>query len=247
MCLINHHFPALTDDEKVLKLQRLLATQKPKAEVKQDTTLKALRLMENEDDNKMFSGLRDKLEDMEREKTIAERFSSGSGREKKQFATPDCLKDLRPDVTSGTNTSGYAAVLTWQMTTQCYQGYYPNEFDEEEAGTRRKRFTSTSRKYNTDDIEEKAKALWVVVSFLWREHTKQGGSDIDKPTRQDVMEAIIQADDDLKNGKCQMHNEGVDVTTLATLKAESMPVPVSETKTKRSSQPSKAPQPGPYA
>ena len=202
--------------------------------------------METEDDNKMFSGLRDRLEDTEREreKTIAERFSSG--KEKKQFATPDCLKDLRPDVTSGTNTSGYAAVLTWQMSTQSYQGYYPNDFDDEEAGSRRRRFTSTSRKYNTEDIEDKTKALWPVVSFLWREHVGQGGSDIDKPTRKDVMEAIIQADDDLKTGKCQMHNEDVDVTTLAkvALKAESMPsVAVAALPSKAA--PKAAPRPGP--
>ena len=221
MCLINHSFPAIADDEKVVTLQRLLPTQKKKSEVKEETALKALRMLESEEDGKMFSTLRDRLEDTGRDKAVFERF--GSAKEKKQFATPDCLKQLRPDVTTSNNTSGFGAVLTWQVSTHNFQGYYPVELDPDDVGTRRKRFTSTSRKYNSDTLDDMVKALQQVVNFLWREHIHQGGSDIDKPTKDEVCAAMAQAEQELKEGKCTLYNvDDVDVQYLANLKAESV-------------------------
>lgn len=137
MCLITHTLPALVDDEKVVILQRLLSTQKQKVDIKNSTALKALRLLDTEDDGKMFSTLRDRLEDAERERTVIERF--GSAKERKQFATPDVLKNPRPDVSTSSNTSGFGAVLVWQCSMQSFQAYYPVEIgDEEDAGTRKK-------------------------------------------------------------------------------------------------------------
>ena len=228
MALINHTFPALEDQDKIVMLQRLLETQKPNAGIKEDTALKALHLLDNEDDSKMFASLRDRLEDSEREKMVIERFG-GSGKDAKKYATPECLKQLRPDVSQGDNTSGYGAVLTWQMSTNSFQGYYPTDLEEHEAIGRRKRFTSTSRKYQGDDLEDKMKALWQVVSFLWREHVRQGGSDDDKPSREDVMEAMATAEKEFEEGKCVLKNvEDMDIFQLANLKSEAMPADVAK-------------------
>ena len=225
MRLIRECCPALTDDDKILALQRLLATTSAHAEVKQETALKALRLLDNEDDGQMFSNLRDKLEDVEIEKTVIERFGP-EARASKHFVTPQCLKDLRPDTALSGNSSNYSAVLVWQISAQSFQGYYPNDLDEEDMDTasnkRRQRFMSCSRKYVADTLEEKFKALNAVVNFLWREHAKQGGSNHGKPSKDDLESALLKADQDFKDGKCSVFSD-LDVERMANLKAEDAP------------------------
>ncbi len=219
MHLIRECCPALTDDEKIMALQRLMSTTNARAEIASDTALKALRLLDHEDDRQMFSNLRDRLEDVEIEKHVVERF--GAGRASKQFATPQCLKDLRPDTSLSSNSSNYSAVLVWQISAQAFQGYYPNELgeDEEFAGKRRQKFMSCSRKYVGETVEEKFKALQQVVAFLWREHLKQGGSDTSKPSKDAIFDALLQADADLQSGACSLFDQ-FDLERVANLKSE---------------------------
>ena len=198
-----------------------MSTTTTRAEVASDTALKALRLLDNEDDRQMFANLRDRLEDVEIEKNVVERFGA-AGRASKQFATPQCLKDLRPDTSLSGNSSNFSAVLVWQISAQAFQGYYPNDLgieDEELAGKRKQKFVSCSRKYVGETIDEKFKALQQVVAFLWREHIKQGGTDVNKPSKDVIHDALLQADADLQSGSCSTF-EQFDLERVANLKSE---------------------------
>ena len=129
----------------------------------------ALEQMKHEDPSDFlrdFEGLAEKLADQKREELIRNRLCAP--RAAAEFHTPVVLKKLRPKPGVG------ACVLTFQVPTNSFQGYYPRVLTpEQEKSKRVKKHFSISRTFG--ERWSQTQALSQVVGFLWGCHKKAGG------------------------------------------------------------------------
>ncbi|CAL1163263.1 unnamed protein product, partial [Cladocopium goreaui] len=191
MALIRHHFPELRENDHEEMLSRLLATAKTKTIIQRPVMQEALEQMKHEDPSDFlrdFEGLAEKLADQKREELIRNRLCAP--RAAAEFHTPVVLKKLRPKPGVG------ACVLTFQVPTNSFQGYYPRVLTpEQEKSKRVKKHFSISRTFG--ERWSQTQALSQVVGFLWGCHKKAGGepaSDMtDKPTSQMIGDALEKA------------------------------------------------------
>lgn len=169
MALIRHHFPELRENDHEEMLSRLLATAKTKTIIQRPVMQEALEQMKHEDPSDFlrdFEGLAEKLADQKREELIRNRLCAP--RAAAEFHTPVVLKKLRPKPGVG------ACVLTFQVPTNSFQGYYPRVLTpEQEKSKRVKKHFSISRTFG--ERWSQTQALSQVVGFLWGCHKKAGG------------------------------------------------------------------------
>lgn len=209
MSLIQHCLPDMNELDRISTFDKLMLTAKVRAEKKTEVALKALRLLDGEDDRAMFQTLKERLEDSEREQVVVARF--GGTKAAATFFTPGQIKGLRPDVTKSKNTTTLNSILVWQQSKQSFHGYYPRAQssggDGEDPKARTKKYVTHSRKYADDNEDAQLQALWSVVLLLWKEHKRQGGPDDSKPNKDQCREALQLAAKDIAEGKCEAVEE----------------------------------------
>jgi hypothetical protein len=165
MSLIKHSFPDMDEVRQAEVLDRLLqsdATIKSKL-IRPDSLKDVLVEMDGTTDGKLFTDMKDMLDQEDRETFILTRFAAP--RAAAEAATPWYVKNLRPPMTK--------CYLTWQVATKSFQGYYPKTLDESQRKNPKvKTHWSTSRTFGEKWTTEQA--LTQVVRFLWGKHKKGG-------------------------------------------------------------------------
>ena len=190
MALVRAWYPDEAEEKQWERCQKLLATSTAKHIVRVSGMRDAvteLTATGAED----FSELKKHLDEQETEALIHARFSAGKAAP--EHWTPEALKTLRP--------SGDGVILSWQVSRQCFAGYYPRVptgTDVEKAEREKKKLKkhhSTSRTYGGKWT--KSEALTLVVRFLWRKHKKQGHDCSMQPDDDAIAEALSMALKDL--------------------------------------------------
>ena len=169
MSLIQHFFEELPADQHEQMLSRLLSTSNTRKIIERPVMLEALGQMKLENPSEFlrdFEGLGERLADQQREELIRNRLCAP--RSTAEFRTPMVLKKLRPKPNEG------ACILTYQVPTNSFQGYYPRTLTaEQEKSKRVKKHFSISRTFG--EKWNQAQALQQVVNYLWGCHKKAGG------------------------------------------------------------------------
>ena len=168
MSLIKHFFEPFSEEEQEKMLIRLLESSKRKSQADQRPVMHdALRSLEyeNPSDAKIFEGLSQKLPNQKRAELIRSRLCAPKATA--EFHTPGFLNRLRPMPKDG------GCVLTFQVPTDTFQGYYPRTLTPEHMSNKRvKKYLSISRTFGQKWTQ--LQALQQVVTFLWECHQKAG-------------------------------------------------------------------------
>ncbi|CAL1153918.1 unnamed protein product [Cladocopium goreaui] len=184
MSLIKHSFPDMDEVRQAEVLDRLLqsdATIKSKL-IRPDSLKDVLVEMDGTTDGKLFTDMKDMLDQEDRETFILTRFAAP--RAAAEAATPWYIKNLRPPMTK--------CYLTWQVATKSFQGYYPKTLDESQRKNPKvKTHWSTSRTFGEKWTTEQA--LTQVVRFLWRKHKKGGHECSLEPNKQKISDGLEKA------------------------------------------------------
>ena len=175
MSLIQDLFSDTTEEQQEAMLNRLLSTSTRKSSLlKTEILHDVLTLLDGDDDAKLFSDLKAKVDDAWRSDLVISRV--GKERNAAEASTPVVVKDLKPP--------GPKICLCWQVSASAFEGYYPRpeadiakaQANKKRPGDRVKTHFTTSKKYegarssNVSQLD----ALEHVVKFLWAQHKKQG-------------------------------------------------------------------------
>ena len=163
MCLVSAFFPAESPDKQKAMVDRLLHSGSGKKLVKAAGLRDALNLLQESTDADKFVDLMEQVSQEERETLIKERI--GAPHEKAAQWTPQALKDLRPPVSG--------AVLCYQLSSSCFEGYFPKPADKRGKGPKSKKHWSIARSHV--QVRSQFAALQQVVKFLWAHYGKSGG------------------------------------------------------------------------
>lgn len=179
--LIKAYFPERSDDQHQALLFKWVSPGKDKTVFSAPYLGDILDQLGTEEDGREFQDLKAKVDEERRVEYVLSRV--GFSRAKAAHFTPSVIKKLRPP----------NAVLTWQMTSFCFQAYYPipqalrtkaaeklKEEQEKKTGkgkgkTQRKVKTHWARSRSYKEKRTKLDALVWVVEWLWKTHKQQGG------------------------------------------------------------------------
>ena len=168
MTLIQELFPDKTEEERDAVLVRLLESSARKTRAQPKILRDVLHLLDDTDDKKHFSALKESLDDVYREEFVISRC--GHARQHAEKTTPVLIRELKPNV--------QGAWLVWQIKTAAFQAYYPRPSDLKKASGAKKRLKthfSTGKTYDGQKGVSQLDALKHCVKFLWAHHQKQGG------------------------------------------------------------------------